>query len=396
MVAFSIASLNVDGIRDDDKRARIFEYLRSLKHDFFLIQKTHVQAEDVQAWYAEWGGPCFWNPGGNKSRGVGILYNVSLGFADLEVKRDFYGHFVNVKLSLHDWKFQIMCVYAPNDPRGRSDFSSDLWRHMFYGIPLFLGGDFNCIENLELDKAGGDVLAGDKGSAESKDFVDSVSLCDVFRVKFPQRKLFTRHNKANTNISRIDRIYAPKGMIPDAFGYTFNPCSYSDHDLVSVKFNCKQMLMRGEKLFTRHNKVNTNISRIDWIYAPKSMIPDAFGYTFNPCSYSDHDLASVKFNCKQMLMRGPGLWKFNSSLTQDDDYTGLMTEFLQDWKLQKERYPDLRTWWDVNKSHIRTITVDFATAKRREKRSLRSDLVRQLCSAEQEHVPSAGVITDLR
>ena len=99
------------------------------------------------------------------------------------------------------------------------------------------------------------------------------------------------------------------------------------------------------------------------------MISDAFGYTFDPCSYSDHDLVSVKFNCKQTLMRGPGLWKFNSSLTQDDDYTGLMTEFLQEWKLQKERYPDLRTWWDVGKSHIRTITVDFATAKWREKRS---------------------------
>ena len=203
--------------------------------------------------------------------------------------------------------------------------------------PLFLGGDFNCIENLELDKAGGDALAGDKGSAELKDFVDSVSLCDVFRVKFPPRKLFTRHNKANTNMSQIDRIYVPKGMISDAFGYTFNPCSYSDHDLVSVKFNCKQTLMRG-----------------------------------------------------------PGLWKFNSTLTQDDDYIGLMTQFLQDWKLQKERYPDLRTWWDVGKSDIRTITVDFATAKRREKRSLRSDLVGQLCRAEQEPVPSAGAITDLR
>ena len=59
MVAFSIASLNVDGIRDDGKRARIFEYLRSLKYDFFLIQETHVQPEDVEAWSAEWGGSMF-------------------------------------------------------------------------------------------------------------------------------------------------------------------------------------------------------------------------------------------------------------------------------------------------------------------------------------------------
>ena len=117
------------------------------------------------------GGPCFWNPGGNKSRGVGILCNVSLHFEDLEVKRDFYGRLVNVKLSLHDWKFQIMCVYAPNGPKGRSEFFSELWRYTFPGVPLFLGGDFNCIENLELDKAGGDAQAGDKGSAELKDFV---------------------------------------------------------------------------------------------------------------------------------------------------------------------------------------------------------------------------------
>ena len=92
MVAFSVVSLNVDGIRDDGKRARIFEYLRSLKHDF----STHVQTEDVEAWSAEWGGPCFWNPGGNKSRGVGIVCNVSLGFEDLEVKRDMYGPLINV------------------------------------------------------------------------------------------------------------------------------------------------------------------------------------------------------------------------------------------------------------------------------------------------------------
>ena len=29
MVAFSIATLNVDGIRDDGKRARFFEYLNT-------------------------------------------------------------------------------------------------------------------------------------------------------------------------------------------------------------------------------------------------------------------------------------------------------------------------------------------------------------------------------
>ena len=126
------------------------------------------------------------------------------------------------------------------------------------------------------------------------------------------------------------------------------------------------------------------------------MVSGAFGYTFNPCSYSDHNLVSVNFQCKQTAPRGPGLWKFNSSLTLDDDYTSLLGRFLQGWKLRKSEFPDLRTWWDIGKSYIREIMVDFVTSKRREKRLQRSNLVRQLCLAEQEPVPSAGVITDLR
>ena len=152
---------------------------------------------------------------------------------------------------------------------------------------MFLAGDINCIDSLELDKAGGVYLDGDKGSVELKDFADSLSLCHVFRVKFHKRKLFPRH-KSNTNMSWIDRIYAPKSMISDAFGYTFDPCSYSNHDLASVKFNCK--------------------------------------WTF------DH---------------GPSLWTFNPCLTMDNEYTRLLSQFLQDCRLQKGRYPDLRTWWDM-------------------------------------------------
>ena len=119
----------------------------------------------------------------------GDVCNVSLDFEDLEVKRDFYGRMINVKLSLHDWQFQIMCIYAPNDPKDRSEFFSDLWRHTFLGIPLFLGGDFNCIDSLELDRAGGDNRAGDMGSVELKNFADSLSICDLLRAKFPRKKL---------------------------------------------------------------------------------------------------------------------------------------------------------------------------------------------------------------
>ena len=75
-------------------------------------------------------------------------------------------------------------------------------------MPLFLGGDFKCINNLQLNKVGGDPLAGDKGSKELNDSVDSLPIKDVFRVKAPDKRLFSRYvyqinNKSNTNLSRI-------------------------------------------------------------------------------------------------------------------------------------------------------------------------------------------------
>ena len=86
------------------------------------------------------GYPCFWGPGGNRSRGVGIVCNVSLDFEDLEVKRDFDGRrLINLKLSIHDWQLQIMCIYAPNDPRGRWDFFQACEDTRFPGYLCFLG-----------------------------------------------------------------------------------------------------------------------------------------------------------------------------------------------------------------------------------------------------------------
>ena len=71
-----------------------------------------------------------------------------------------------------------MCIYAPNDPRGRSEFFLDLWRHTLAEIPLLLGGDFDCIDSLELDRV------GDKGSIELKEFEYSSSLYDVLGLNF--------------------------------------------------------------------------------------------------------------------------------------------------------------------------------------------------------------------
>ena len=58
-MAVSLATINVNGMAERHKRVKVFELLRSFKHDLFFLQETHF-ADTLQckAWEKEWGGRC--------------------------------------------------------------------------------------------------------------------------------------------------------------------------------------------------------------------------------------------------------------------------------------------------------------------------------------------------
>ena len=57
IMAISLATINVNGIAERHKRVKVFELLRSFKHDIFFLQETHLaDALQGKAWEKEWGG----------------------------------------------------------------------------------------------------------------------------------------------------------------------------------------------------------------------------------------------------------------------------------------------------------------------------------------------------
>ena len=76
MEGVSVATFNVDGLRTNEKRNKISQYLTNSQYDIILLQETHVQIEDILKWKQEWGNYSIWNPGNsNQTCGVGILIN---------------------------------------------------------------------------------------------------------------------------------------------------------------------------------------------------------------------------------------------------------------------------------------------------------------------------------
>ena len=78
--------------------------------------------------------------------------------------------------------------------------------------------------------------------------------------------------------------------------------------------------------------------------------------------------------------RGPGTWKLNTSLLNDDDYCRRVGLFWQDFRSEKRQFPGLLEWWECGKALLKDMTVTFdaqlAARKRMRKRNLERRVLR--------------------
>jgi len=68
---------------------------------------------------------------------------------------DLQGRILTIKLLLFEHQYQIVNVYAPagTDKRAQNEiFFDNLYPYIDSTLPVVIGGDFNCVENPNLDK----------------------------------------------------------------------------------------------------------------------------------------------------------------------------------------------------------------------------------------------------
>lgn len=70
-----IASVNVRGLGNSQKRRDVFNYLRDLNASLYLLQDTHFIPENEFMIKNEWGLEAIFASFSSNSRGVAILFN---------------------------------------------------------------------------------------------------------------------------------------------------------------------------------------------------------------------------------------------------------------------------------------------------------------------------------
>ncbi|KAL9968540.1 hypothetical protein ACROYT_G020647 [Oculina patagonica] len=277
-----------------------------------LSKETYSSNETAKIWETEWGGKVLFNHGTYHSRGVMILFNPKLDCQIDEVVRDKNGRFLSTKITLDDCQIVLTNVYAPNDTNQQVLFFKEIQKSLskFAQEKFIIGGDFNCALSPS-DKEGGNPTSKKQSVIKEIDNLCHLySLCDIWRSLNPTAKQFTWRNKSFKVQCRLDYFLISK-------------------ELSSTTIKC------------------------DILYAPNT----------------DHSAIQLHLLSEELKQqKGPGFWKFNSSLLEDKQYVSDLRKNLTNFIEKYRDVEDLGLKWDLVKMEIRGFTVKFSKIKARRRR----------------------------
>ena len=156
-----------------------------------------------------------------------------------------------------------------------------------------LSGDFNCYDS-ELDKFGGNVSIAKYLS----EFKSAFSLVDVWRKRHPRVHDVSWLNDDSTIGSRLDKFLVSAR-------------------LVELTGMCE----------------------------------------ISPCCMSDHDFVFLSLEFFDSIPRGPGVWKINNSLLDDDAFCEYISERISDLASCKFSFGSVKSWWFFLKSLLGVILL---------------------------------------
>ena len=120
------------------------------------------------------------------------------------------------------------------------------------------------------------------------------------------------------------------------------------------------------KAFTYESKSLKLKSRIDYFFISNPITANVKNAEIRASIAPDHKATFLSLEIQGDFKRGPGSWKFNNQLLEDENYVQLVNKTYPEIL---EKYKDLqnkRLLWEMIKMEIRAFTITYSKKKRGE------------------------------
>ena len=186
------------------------------------------------------------------------------GFFNLKIistDKDSEGRRLFILIKINNVTIRLANIYAPVIPSERRLFFNSLHHYLLGNCPVILGGDFNCVQNINLDKrgGGGNEMYGNFGSKQLISLCDDNNLIDVFRKLHPAKREYTWTNSLHSMFCRVDRFYITEPLLRDVLSFQHHPINYnfSDHGMIHIDTTIAENV--SYEVGPGYWKCNTNI-----------------------------------------------------------------------------------------------------------------------------------------
>lgn len=302
-VMFNIYSLNCNGLRNMDKIKNVFSILEQWNSDIVLLQETFWTDSLMAECEKQWKGKIFYNNNENRKCGVAILVKNCWKDVVECCFSDNSGRIIGIKIKIEEKEIVLMSIYAPNNNNERVTFFQNL--DSVVGDNVVIGGDFNT--SLSQKDRHNTIHKPDKPHDKLKELICNKNLYDVWRDRNPYSRHFSWKRVINNQIkmSRIDFFLIDKTLTTHVKNIFYKETTFSDHSFVFLQLD-----------------------------------------------FSTYD-------------RGPGVWIFNNTYLNDDDFCEKITK-LVDKEKQCILYQDnMLLWWDNLKYRIKKISQLYGRERKK-------------------------------
>uniref|UniRef100_A0A669BQM4 Reverse transcriptase domain-containing protein n=1 Tax=Oreochromis niloticus TaxID=8128 RepID=A0A669BQM4_ORENI len=298
-----VASLNVNGCRDANKRALLAEVIKLKRLDIVFLQETHTDSLNEVDWDLWWGGRKFLSHGTNFSAGVAILFSPSLNVNIIFSMEMVKGRVLLVKAEIEGFIFTFVNVYAPTLGSEREILFKTLKEKLSgaaQGDCVVLGGDWNCCLDFTLDRTGAEPHL--QSSSALSDVLRKINLVDAWRMKHPSSRQYTwvKVTDGRITAARLDRFYVSGSFTARIINCQCFPVVFTDHHLVLLE------------LFL------------------------------------------------STTSKSKSFWRFNIKLLHDRTFCDNFRFFWDYWRSRKGDFDSLTQWWEVGKAQIRVFCQQYS------------------------------------
>ena len=280
-----------------------------------------------------WDGKSIWHSGSNpRNSGVAILFSKPLNIEILKTEKHLDGKLIKCLTKIENQIFQLINIYTPTIPKDRITYFQELQKIIENRNNTILAGDFNMLEDIFLDKLGGNNSSTHLlGSEIITDIKNQNNLIDIWRKLNPDKRLYTYHNPDKTIHTRLDTIYIT--------------------DDIKIK---------ASKIY--------------------------------PFSLSDHDGVTASFQIRELNPKGPGIWKFNTSILKHKNFQEIFPKFWKFWQNQKKKYDNQLLQWDAGKLHLKNIIIEYCTKRNKKLNQKQQTLIQNITTEKSKINPNTDII----